>query len=146
SGRCSWPSPSTMPDTYPFGQPIAWRPDSDAIEQTNLAAFWRRHGLGSYDELLRWAVADVGRFWEAALADLGVEFYQPYRQILDTSAGIERPRWCVGGKMNVVHNLLDKWQATEVADRDALRYESEEGRVVTMTYRELHREVGRCAS
>lgn len=133
-------------ETFPFGQPVAWRPEPAAVAETNLAAFWQRHGLAGYEELLRWATADVGRFWEAALEDLGVEFYEPYRQILDTSAGIEHARWCVGATMNVVHNLLDKWQATEVAGRDALRYESEEGRTVTMTYRELHREVGRCAS
>jgi acetyl-CoA synthetase len=135
-----------MSDTYPFGQPVAWRPDPDAAAETNLAAFWQKQGLSSYEELLAWSVEDVGRFWETALKDLGVEFYEPFTQILDVSTGIERPRWCVGGRMNIVHNLLDKWQGTEVAERDALRYESEEGEVVVMSYRELHEEVSGCAS
>jgi acetyl-CoA synthetase len=135
-----------MSDTYPFGQAVAWRPDPDAIAQTNLAAFWRKHGLSSYEELLAWATEDVGRFWEAALDDLGVEFYEPYTQVLDASGGIERPRWCVGGRMNVVHNLLDRWEGTETWDRVALIYESEEGINVAFTYAELHGEVCRCAS
>ena len=131
---------------FPFGQSIAWRPDPESIEQTNLAAFWKKQGLDSYRELCEWAVEDVGRFWDAALDDLRVEFYEPYTQIMDASNGIERPVWCVDGVMNVVHNLLDKWQGTEVAERDAIRYESEEGEVRTLTYSELFEQVNICAS
>ena len=48
--------------------------------------------------------------------------------------------------MNVVHNCLDRWAGTAAWDRDALRYESEEGRAHTLSYRELHREVDACAA
>ncbi|MCH7976439.1 MAG: AMP-binding protein [Bacteroidetes bacterium] len=132
--------------TFPFGQSVAWRPDSASINQTNLAAFWKKQGLDSYEALCEWAVEDVGRFWDAALDDLGVEFYEPYTQIMDASNGIERPVWCVDGVMNIVHNLLDKWQGTEVTEHDAIRYESEEGEVRTLTYRELFEQVNICAS
>ncbi len=132
-----------MPDTFPFGQPIAWRPDPS--QRTNLHRLMERAGVPDYDALLAWATDDVGRFWATVLDDLDIQFYQPYTEILDTSDGIERPTWCVGGRMNIVHNLLDKWQGTEVAERDAVRFESEEGEGQTLTYRELHREVCRCA-
>ena len=134
-----------MPEV-PFGQAVAWRPNPATVDQTNLAAFWRAQGLDTYEALQAWAVKDVGRFWDAALEDLGVAFYEPYTQILDASGGIERPRWCVGGRMNIVHNLLDKWQGTDVADRDALRYESEEGDVRVLTYRDLFEQVTTCAA
>ena len=76
---------------------IALEVDPEAVAQTNLARFWRRLGLRSYAELERWALDDVGRFWEAVFEDLGIAFSQPYTQILDTEAGgIERPAWCVG--------------------------------------------------
>lgn len=131
---------------FPFGQAVVWQPDPATVAQTNLAAFWKKQGLDSYDTLLEWALADVGRFWDAALADLDVRFYEPYTQIMDASAGIEKPRWCVGGVMNVVHNLLDKWQETEVAERDAIRYEHESGTVTTLTYRTLFERVNLCAA
>jgi len=133
-----------MSDTFPFGQSIVWQPDPE--QRTNLHRFMDRVGVADYDALLDWAKADVGRFWHAVLDDLHVEFYQPYDRILDTMDGIEFPKWCVGGTMNIVHNLLDKWQDTEVAERDAVRYESEEGETQTLTYAELHNEVGRCAA
>jgi len=135
-----------MSGTYPFGQPVAWRPDPESVEQSALAAFWRKQGLSSYAELLSWAVEDVGRFWEAVLDDLDVRFYEPYSQVIDTRDGIERPEWCIGGKMNIVHNLIDKWQGTEVAARDAIRYESEEGEVRGLSYQELDAEVSACAA
>ena len=135
-----------MPDSFPFGLDTAWRPTPEAVADTNLARFWRAQGLSSYAALQAWAVEDVGRFWKAALDDLDVEFATPYTQILDTSEGIERPTWCVGGRMNIVHNLLDKWEGTPAWDRDAVRYESEEGDVTALTYAELAAEVAACAS
>ena len=134
------------PDAFPFGQPVAWTPDAATIADTNLARFWQAQGLDSYAALQQWALDDVGRFWDAAIADLGLEFETPYTQILDASNGPERPSWCVGGAMNIVHNLLDRWGETPTWTRDAIRYESEEGETVRMTYAELTREVKACAA
>ena len=134
-----------MPD-FPFGQDFAWRPDPAAIAGTTLAQFWRAQGLDSYDSLQRWALEDVGRFWDAALADLGIEFYEPYTEIVDLANGPEMPVWCVGGTMNAAHNMLDKWMGTNAEHRDAVRYESEEGDLQTLTYGELKRETDRCAA
>ena len=128
--------------TFPFGQPVAWTPDEATVASSNLARFWTRLGLSSYTELQAWALADVGRFWEAALADLGIEFSTPYTQILDTSAGIERPEWCVGGRMNVTHNALDRYAGTPTWRQDAIRYEREEGGTEALSYAELTRRVG----
>ena len=127
---------------FPFDQPVAWTPDAETVAASNLARFWTRHGLASYAELQAWALADVGRFWDAVLADLGVEFVRPYTQILDTTTGIERPRWCVDGRMNVTHNALDRYAGTPTWTRDAVRYEREEGGVEALTYGELARRVG----
>lgn len=143
-GSCH-PSPAARPvepAAFPFDQPTAWAPDAATVADTNLARFWTRLGLSSYAELQAWALADVGRFWDAALADLGVEFSTPYTQVLDTSGGIERPTWCLGGRMNVTHNALDRHDGTAAWDRDAVRYESEEGGVERLTYAELTRRVG----
>ncbi len=55
-------------------------------------------------------------------------------------------QWCVGGRMNIVHNCLDKWAGTDVAQRTAIACEDEPGTVITLTYGELTRDVNRCAS
>ena len=131
---------------FPFGQTIVWRPNQQWIAESNLQRFMDRHNIGDYDALHARARSDLAWFWDAALADLGIEFYEPYSHIVDLRDGVEFPRWCVGGKLNIIHNCLDKWQATPTRDRIALRWEGEEGAVRTFTYAELHAEVNRCAN
>jgi acetyl-CoA synthetase len=131
---------------FDFGGEIAWRPTPDCIERSRLTAFIRAHGLSGLDELLRRSVQEPEWFWTAVLDDLHIEFYEPYERILDTSPGIAWTRWCVGGRMNIVHNCLDKWIGTEVEGRVALVCEDEDGTVQSLTYGELTREVNRCAS
>ena len=77
--------------TFPFGQSIVWQPDPAQVAQTNLAAFMARHGIATYDDLLRARVDDVGWFWDAVLADLGIEFYRPYTTVFDPTPGIAYP-------------------------------------------------------
>ena len=108
-------NPTEPTPTFPFGQSIVWQPDPEQAAQTNIAAFMARHGIAAYDGLLRRAADDVGWFWDAVLADLGIEFYRPYTTVFDPTPGIAYPRWCVDGEMNIVHNCLDKWLATAVA-------------------------------
>jgi acetyl-CoA synthetase len=133
-------------ETFPFGQPVIWHPDPALQQQSNLQRFMNRHGIGDYASLEARAVADVAWFWDAVMEDMGIEFYRPYSQILDMSAGMEFPRWCVDGEMNIVHNCLDKWQQTPTRDQVALRFEGEEGVTATYTYAELYAEVCRCAN
>lgn len=136
---------STEP-TFPFGQSTVWRPNPAWIAASNLQRFMDRYNIASYEELHARARADIAWFWDAAIADLGIEFYEPYTQVLDLSNGVEFPRWCVGGKLNIIHNCLDKWQMTPTRNRIALRWEGEAGTVRTFTYAELHAEVNCCAN
>ena len=133
-------------NTFPFGQEIAWQPNPEWIAQSNLQRFMDRHGIGSYDALLRRAAEDISWFWDAVMEDLDIRFAHPYSQIVDLEAGAPFAQWCVGGQMNIIHNCLDKWQATETAAEPALVWEGEEGQCATLTYAQLHQEVCRCAN
>jgi acetyl-CoA synthetase len=131
---------------FEFGGEIAWRPTPEYIERSRLTAFIRKHGLRDYAELMQRSSTDLDWFWRAVLDDLGIQFYDPYEMVLDTSSGIARTRWCVGGRMNVAHNCLDRWMGTDVEHRAALHWEGEEGGTRTLTYRELRQAVHRCAN
>ena len=148
-------------DHFDFGGEFAWQPTPEYRDRSRLTAFINRHGLANYDALLRRSVDDPQWFWSAVLDDLGIEFYEPYRQVLDSSGGIAWSRWCVGGTLNIVHNCLDKWVGTPVAHKVALRWEGEEaeenehgdgrdrsGERATraVTYGDLYLEVNRAAN
>jgi acetyl-CoA synthetase len=131
---------------FPFGQPIVWQPSEAYLQRSRLKRFMARHGLATFEELMARSTSDIGWFWEATFEDLGIEFYEPYTQVVDLSRGIQWPEWCVGGKLNIVHNCLDKWMGTPTQNRVALRWEGEEGVVRLLTYRDLFREVNKVAA
>ena len=130
---------------FEFGGAIAWRPTSEQIAESRLTAFMKKHGLSNFNELMARSTTDLEWFWRAVLDDLGIEFYEPYSRVIDLSPGIERPSWCVGGRMNIVHNCLERWMGTPTEHRPALHWEGEEGTTRSLTYAELLREVNRAA-
>lgn len=132
--------------TFPLGQQIVWNPDPEWIKNSNLQEFMETRAIKSLDELQKRSVSDPKWFWHEVLVDLQIEFSTPYSSVLDTANGIENPVWCVDGKMNIVHNCLDKWLASDVSDTTAIIWESETGYREVLTYRELDSRVCQCAN
>lgn len=118
-------------------EPIAWRPSNDYISRSRLAAFMRRHGVASYDELLRRASDDPMWFWDVVPDDLGLVWRTRYTQVMDSSRGPQWTRWYIGGQLNYVDTALDKYAVGETAQRVALIWEGEDGAVSRYTYAEL---------
>ncbi|MFN8487189.1 MAG: AMP-binding protein [Caldilineaceae bacterium] len=139
---------SNANDTFPFDQAIVWQPNQAWLAASNLRRFMDVHQIVDYDVLLHRSTSDIAWFWDAVLADLDVQFYKPYTQVVDLSKGIQFPRWCVDGELNIIHNCLDKWVQPDspARNRAALRWEGEEGTSLTLTYADLHRAVCRCAN
>ena len=133
-------------ERFDFGGEVVWKPSPDCIRRSRLKRFMDRHGIASVAELMRRSTDDLEWFWNAVVEDLNIEFYQPYVKVLDTTPGIPWTRWCVGGKMNIVHNCLDKWVGTATENRLAIRWEGEAGGTRLLTYGELYREVNLLAN
>lgn len=131
---------------FPFNQQFVWYPSDEVIERSRLRRFMEKHNLPNLDALMEKSTTDIAWFWEAVLDDLGIEFYEPYTQIVDLSAGVPWAQWCIGGKMNIVHNCLDKWMDTPTQNRVAIRWEGEEGTVQVLSYRDVFRKVNSVAN
>jgi acetyl-CoA synthetase len=122
---------------FQFGGEFVWHPPPDLIAQSNLQRFIQKHELGSYEELMRRSTTDIEWFWETVLGDLDIQFYKPYSRVVDLTGGKPWARWCVGGEMNIVHNMLDKYAGTEVDNRIAIKSETEDGATRALTYKTL---------
>ncbi|MBI4443466.1 MAG: AMP-dependent synthetase, partial [Acidobacteria bacterium] len=103
-----------MSSQWDYGGEIVWRPTAEQAEGSRLAAFLRQHSLASFQELMRRSTEDIEWFWNAVLQDLDIRFYTPYEKIVDLSRGDPWAQWCVGGRMNIAHNCLEKWLGTPV--------------------------------
>src|SRR5438552_3736380 len=139
--RCGCP---TMENThtssvseFQFGGDFVWRPAPELVAQSNLQRFIQKHELGSYDELMQRSTTDIEWFWDAVLGDLDIQFYKAYSRVVDLSEGKPWAHWCVGGEMNIVHNMLDKYAGTEIDNRVAIKSETEDGTTRTLTYKAL---------
>ncbi len=135
---------TSLPRGFPFDQPVVWEPTPAQRTQCRLARFCAKLGFSTLEALEARAHGDPAWFWNEVLADLEIEFAVPYTQVLDTSTGIQRPRWCVDGRMNVVQNCLDKWQRGDHFDpaaKTAVVAEREDGRMQRLTYAELQAQV-----
>ena len=131
---------------FQFGGEFVWHPTPELVAQSNLQRFIKKHGLGSYDELMRRSTTDIAWFWDAVLRDHDIQFYEPYSRVVDLSEGKPWARWCVGGEMNIVHNMLDKYAGTEVDDRLAIKSETEDGTARALTYKELRVQTNKMAA
>ena len=116
-----------MTEQFSFGGEIIWKPTPEHIEHANLTAFMRVHEIKDFNELMQKSTSDVAWFTDAVLKFLDIQFYKPYTKVVDLSGGIQFPKWCVDGKMNIVHNCVDKWQKTESRKQKAVVFEGEEG-------------------
>ncbi len=131
---------------FQFSGEFVWHPTPKLIAQSNLQRFIDKHQLGSYDELMRRSTTDIAWFWDTVLRDLDIQFYKPYSQIVDLNEGKPWPHWCVGGEMNIVHNLLDKYAGTKIDNRLAIKSEIEDGATRALTYKELREQVDTMAA
>src|SRR5436305_7077570 len=95
---------------------------------------------------MRRSTTDIAWFWDTVLRGLDIEFYKPYSQVVDLSDGKPWAHWCVGGEMNVVHNLLDRYAATNIDTKLAIKSEIEDGTRRELTYKELRDQVDRMAN
>jgi len=133
-------------EPFDFGGEFVWHPGQDYIEQAHLTRFMQQHGIEGYAELMRRSTEDIAWFTQSLLEYLDIRFYQPYSQVVDLTRGVAWPRWCAGGKMNIIHNCLDKYMGSLVEDRVALTWEGEEGKIISLNYKTLYQKVNQAAN
>jgi len=125
---------------------IVWKPSKDYIDNANITRFMKKHNIKDYDELIKKSTDNIEWFWDAALKDLDIEWFKRYEKVLDDSEGIQWTKWFVGGKINIVHNILDKHLTTKKKNNTAIIWENEAGNTKKITYKKLYKDVNKFAN
>ncbi|GAB3470872.1 acetate--CoA ligase [Massilia terrae] len=101
-------------------------------------------GMAAYDKLCAEAEADYEGFW-ARLARESLSWHKPFTKVLDES---NAPffTWFEDGELNASYNCLDRNLANGNADKTAIIFEADDGKVTTATYRQLHERVCKFAN
>ncbi|AIF82526.1 acyl-CoA synthetase/AMP-acid ligase [Candidatus Nitrososphaera evergladensis SR1] len=126
-------------------EPFAFQPGAGHLADSNVARFMKKHDISGYKELVEKANGDISWYWDAVNDDLGLEWFQKYDNVYDSSsAGVPWTKWFVGGKCNIVANAIDR-HAKKNPDKIAYIFANERS-TRKVTYGELDLEVGRLAS
>ncbi|OQY87873.1 MAG: acetate--CoA ligase [Anaerolineae bacterium UTCFX1] len=97
-----------------------------------------------WDALAKKADKDFTGFWADEASEL--EWFKKWDKVLDDS---NKPfyKWFTGGKVNIVHNCIDRHLKTHRKNQLALIWESEDGRETrSFSYFAMNREVTRMAN
>ena len=123
-----------------------WEPTQDYIDEANVTRLMKKHGVDDFKALVKRSQEDIEWFWQAAIDDLGIDFFQPFERILDDSNGPQWPKWFSGGTINLTYNCVDRHAGRSTGGSPALLWEGEDGETRTLTYAELDAEVSRVAN
>ena len=123
-----------------------WQPSQEYIKSTRLYQWMEQLGYSDYDKFFDDSTRDIAWFWGEVEKELGIEWIQPYENVLNLSEGIKYPDWYEGGQINIIQTVLDKWAKNpETADQLAIVWESEDGEIRKYTYAEISTWVDRVA-
>ena len=120
-----------------------WQPSREFVEKTNVWRFMQRLGFDEREDFLRFSREQPERFWSEIMDEMGVEWFEPYSQVMDVSRGPEWSQWYLDGRLNIAHNCLDRWA---LSDRIACVWEGEDGSQRSLTFTALQAEANRVAN
>ncbi|MCX8003452.1 MAG: acetate--CoA ligase [Burkholderiaceae bacterium] len=110
-----------------------FEPSAEVVSRANVS------GMAAYRALCAEAERDFTGFW-ARLAREHLAWHKPFTQVLDES-NAPFYRWFADGELNASYNCLDRNLANGNADKTAIIFEADDGKVTRITYRELHAKV-----
>ncbi|HAG08131.1 MAG TPA: acetyl-coenzyme A synthetase [Desulfotomaculum sp.] len=96
-----------------------------------------------YKKLIEEARDDPVKLWQEVAKELN--WYTPWEKTLND----QNPpfyKWFEGGKVNIFHNAVERYNNTPMRNKLALIWEGENGEMRTYSYHALCREVNKCAN
>jgi len=114
-----------------------FRPSPEFKAQANLGSDT------TYKRLYAESVNSPERFW-GKQAKERLTWRKPFKKVLQWK--LPHAKWFWDGALNVSENCLDRHLTDGRANKAAIIFEGEPGDVRTITYRQLHQDVCRCAN
>ena len=129
-----------------------WQPSAEQVERANLTRFMSGTPARDYTSLYRWSIEQPEEFWPAVWRFCAIRAEErPAKEPWDTVlVGRDRvappasplgPTWFAGARLNFAENLLRYGDS-----RDALVFWNEHGRLRSLTYAQLAKEVAGVAT
>src|SRR5438034_721500 len=119
-------------------EPETWLPSAAFVKDATIS------GMDAYHALCAEAEQDFEGFW-AKLARENVIWQKPFTKTLDES-NAPLYKWFEDGHLNVSYNCLDRNLQNGNADKTAIIFEADDGKVTKVSYQQLHQKVCKLAN
>ncbi|MCK4754769.1 MAG: AMP-binding protein, partial [Calditrichia bacterium] len=103
----------------------------------------KQANVKEYDQLYSESITNREEFWAKEAGTL--DWFKKWDTVLDSSTA-PFYKWFSGGKINIVHNAIDRHLSTWRRNKLALIWEGEPGDYRTYSYHALNREVSKFAN
>ena len=119
-----------------------WTPSPERIQQANISRFLEYVArecdphVMSQQALYRWSVEYPEKFWPQVWAFCGIKASRNWDEVLKDGGRMPGAQWFTGSRLNFAENLLRYRDA-----RPALVFRSEHGERISLSYKELHKQV-----
>lgn len=123
-----------------------WNPPKKLVEKSNVKRFMEKHGIKTGRDLIKRSTEDIEWFWEAAVDELKVEWFEKYLKVLDISEGIQWAKWFIQGKLNITRNCVDRHAKSWRKNKIAFIWMGENGEERRRSYWDLYLEANKFAN
>ncbi|TSE35286.1 acetoacetate--CoA ligase [Tepidimonas charontis] len=100
--------------------------------------------FSDYDALWRWSTTDLDAFWQSVWDYFDLQSPTPYHAVLEGTA-MPHVRWFPGAQVNVAQQVFRHVAPAQAAAQPAIVVEDELGRVRTVSWADLQRQVAALA-
>ena len=123
---------------------VLWKPKS--ISATKMKALIERvnekfgENISSYAGLHNWSINNLSKFWSLVWIDCDIVYSSIYDKVIDDIKKMPHAKWFEGSKLNFAENLL-RYRDEKIA----IRFLSEKRKPLSISYKDLFREVEKLA-
>jgi len=108
----------------------------EKFASSNLSIYMKKHGFKKYQNLVKKSVENIGWYWDSVNEDLSLRWFEKYNAVFDSGEGIERTKWFIDGKCNIISNAIDR-HLNEDPEKIAFIFENEKGQTKRFSYAEV---------
>ena len=100
---------------------LLWTPSEERKSQSRMMAFMKyvngkyNKSFTDYEELYKWSITEVERFWDALWRFMDIKCSSPYTKVVDDLKKFPGARWFPGAKLNYAENMLRYCNRDETA-------------------------------
>lgn len=109
---------------------------NDLENDRNLIKFMRKNNIETLQDLQTRSTENLEWYWDTVNNDLDIRWKQPYTKVIDTQRGIPWADWFIGGKCNIVDNVIQK-NTERRPDKTAFVFVNQYGIKEKLSFRDL---------